>query len=75
MVQFQYKGLLLKGSGGCGRCGITLQTDDNAGDIGGSFKPYKTLLYEYKCLKMELKNFIFPYHLVDWWVGVILFCN
>lgn len=40
---------------------MTLQIGDNAGDTDGSSKPNKTLRYEYKCLKMELKNSLFSH--------------
>lgn len=67
MAQFLCKALLLDGSGGCGSRSIILQTDNNSGDTGGSSKSNKTLKYEYKCLKMELKNSLFSP--IIYWMG------
>lgn len=58
MVQFQCEELLLKEvmEDGTSLCRQMIMLDDNA---SGSSLFNKTLIYEYKCLKMELKNSLF----------------
>lgn len=62
--------LFLEGSGGCGRCSIVLQTDDNAGDAVPS--PIRHSDMNTNALKRNRKTLYFPLSFSGWEGGGVL---
>lgn len=72
MVQFQCEGLFLEGSGVCGRCSVTLQTDEILVEVPS---PIRHSCMSTNALKWDLKTLYFPISFSELVGGCILFCN